>query len=58
MLVRAEQKIQSVRLTIRVGQVCELGAFSTPNQASSFSCCRESHVRVLPLRECARHLSP
>eukprot|EP00964_Phaeocystis_antarctica_P101894 scaffold67350_cov37-Phaeocystis_antarctica.AAC.1 len=30
----SHQEIHSVRLTIRAGQVCELGAFSTPNQAS------------------------
>jgi len=27
------RRIESVRLTIRAGQVCELGDFSTPNQA-------------------------
>ena len=33
------QEIHSVRLTIRAGQVCELGAFSTPNQAFWFVSC-------------------
>jgi len=49
---------ESVRLTIRAEQVCELGAFSTPNQVSSVSkCLRVGTLHgptCLVVRMCAR----